>query len=60
MIKNSYWGKDGYVEFKYDIDSGRFNEYYGGVPSFNNTPWIYDPNDTEPPKIEFEDKPAPF
>jgi len=59
-VKFTHWGKDGFVEFKYDIDSGRFNEYYGGVPSFNNTPWIYDPNDTEPPKIEFEDKPAPF
>jgi len=59
-VKNSHWGKGGFVEFKYDLDSGRFNEYSGGVPFLNKTPWIYDPNEPQPPKIDFEDKTAPF
>jgi len=59
-VKFTHWGKTGFVEFKYDIDSGRFNEYSGGVPFFNKTPWIYDPNEPQPPKIDFEDKPVPF
>jgi len=40
-VKFSHWGSTGLCEFKYDMTSGRFNEYFGGVATFNNNPWIY-------------------
>lgn len=40
-VKFSHWGSTGYCDFKYDIESGRFNEYLGGVPSYDKTPWIH-------------------
>jgi twinkle protein len=44
-VKFNHWGSVGMVEFKYDLDSGRFNEYNGGAyPSFDTTPWIYNEN----------------
>lgn len=40
-VKFSHWGKTGFCEFKYDLESGRFNEYFGGaLPSFDKNPWI--------------------
>lgn len=41
-VKFSHWGNTGYCEFKYDVGSGRFNEYLGGVAAYNNNPWIYE------------------
>jgi twinkle protein len=42
-VKFSHWGSQGMCEFKYDLESGRFNEYGGGAlpPSFDKTPWIH-------------------
>lgn len=40
-VKFAHWGSTGYCEFKYEVGTGRFNEYYGGVPTYNNTPWIH-------------------
>lgn len=41
-VKFSHWGNTGFCEFKYDVGSGRFNEYSGGVPVYDNNPWIYE------------------
>lgn len=41
-VKFSHWGNTGLAEFKYDLASGRFNEYLGGSPVYNNNPWIYE------------------
>lgn len=40
-VKFSHWGKVGFCEFKYDLSSGRFNEYNGGaLPVMDTKPWI--------------------
>lgn len=43
-VKFSHWGSTGMCEFKYDTESGRFNQYLGGAPTYNNNPWIYNAN----------------
>lgn len=35
-----YWGMPGNVEFKYDINSGRYNEFTGDNVIFDNSNWI--------------------
>jgi len=43
-VKFSHWGSTGMCEFKYDLESGRFNPYLGGSAVYNNNPWIYNAN----------------
>ncbi len=41
-VKFNHWGATGVCEFKYDLASGRYNEYGGGaLISEDKTPWIY-------------------
>lgn len=41
-VKFSHWGSTGLCEFKYDIESGRFNELSGGaVYNYDKVPWIH-------------------
>lgn len=54
-VKFSHWGQTGVCEFKYDLTSGRFNEYNGGaIVSEDKTPWIYN---TETVKQKSADEP---
>jgi twinkle protein len=41
-VKFSFWGEVGHCEFKYDLSSGRYNEYNGGaLINMDKTAWIY-------------------
>lgn len=48
-VKYQHWGKTGFCEFKYDNESGRFNEHHGALTTWDKTPWIYRPKET--PKV---------
>lgn len=48
-VKFDHWGKQGFCRFKYDPESGRFNEYYGGMENFDRYPWIYEQGNEQPP-----------
>lgn len=56
-VKFDHWGKQGYCRFKYDPESGRFNEYYGGVENFDRYPWIFEAGTEPPPQTEISDVP---
>lgn len=48
-VKFSFWGEVGNCEFKYDLISGRYNEYNGGaLHSEDKSPWVY--NEKTKPK----------
>lgn len=51
-VKFSHWGSTGYCENKYDLESGRFNEYYGGEVFFDKTPWIHSVKKEYSPEIK--------
>lgn len=55
-VKFSHWGSTGYCEFKYDLPSGRFNEYLGGEPIFDKTPWIHSIKQDFTPEIKQQAK----
>lgn len=40
-VKFSHWGQTGMCEFKYDIESGRFNELDKDLYNLDKTPWIH-------------------
>ena len=43
-VKFSHWGSTGMCEFKYDLESGRFNELNGTLYTMDKRPWIYSEN----------------
>lgn len=56
-VKFSHWGRTGYCKFKYDPESGRFNEYYGGVENFDRYPWIFEAGEEPPKQTEINEVP---
>jgi twinkle protein len=42
-VRFSHWGETGHCQFKYDVVSGRYNEYNGGVwmDNYDRAPWIH-------------------
>lgn len=40
-VKFSHWGQTGMCEFKYDLESGRFNELDKDLYNLDKTPWIH-------------------
>jgi len=47
-VKFSHWGSPGYCEFKYDLESGRFNELYGNTYTMDKIPWIHGVKSSSP------------